>query len=456
MSTIETTVAAFLQTLSWQPGDGCVLAVSGGPDSMVLLHTVVPWCLAHDRRVTVAHVHHGLRTTGDRDVAFVQAAAEALGVPLEIRYEQVADRAREHRISIEEAGRRVRYDFFERVRSETDSRFVMTGHHKDDQVETVLLHILRGAGIEGLRGMLPERETIVRPLLPFSKTELKSWLEERTVGWCFDEMNADAEPVRNRLRYEVIPLLRSINPAVDDALLRLADNADDAWNLLAALPVGPRGTATTRRTTIWDKTAWRSAQPFEQRFWIRRAVQSLTGSTEDFTSAQAEELRRFLSEAVPGSVRQLSRLEWRIRQEDILVCDPESEPARIPKEMPLPQEPSTFRWGGRRWTLSRGSGGGVSPDALWLASTEGVVLRTRRGEDRIRPFGMEGTQSIARAMKNLKIPWDERDSFPLVCKGDEVLWIPGRMKSELGRIRAEGTGWVLRRESEGEGRDGYA
>lgn len=456
MSTIETSVTAFLKTLSWQPGDGCVLAVSGGPDSMALLHTVVPWCLAHDRRVTVAHVHHGLREAGDRDEAFVQAAAEKLGVPVRIQHEKVAERAREHKISVEEAGRRVRYRFFEQVRRDTDSRYVLTGHHRDDQVETVLLHILRGAGIEGLRGMLPERASIVRPLLPFSKAELTEWLEARGIGWCFDEMNADAEPTRNRLRYEVIPLLRTINPAVDDALLRLADNADDAWQLLAALPEGPPNTVTTERTRVWDKARWRNAQPHEQRFWIRRTVQSLTGSTEDLTSAQAEELRRFLSDAAPGSARALRRLDWRVRQEDILVCVPNDAPTPLPEERRLPQEAGSFRWGGCVWSLSRGSEGGASIDALWLESTEAVVLRARRAEDRIQPFGMKGTQSIARAMKNRKVPWDERDSLPLVCRGDEVLWIPGYMKSELGRVRAEGTGWVLRRESEGEGRDGYA
>jgi tRNA(Ile)-lysidine synthase len=219
------------------PGAGLVCAVSGGADSMALLYGLH----AANRprlgewRLHVAHLNHGLRAEAEADAQFVAASATTLGLACTIKAVDAAAVARQRGLTVEEAGRRLRYEFFEEVAEAIGARAVALAHHADDQAETVLHRIARGTGIHGLAGMQRRRSiragseiAIVRPLLELRRSDLRAYLEERGITFRHDVTNDDAHAAtRNRIRHQLMPLLRKlINPQVESALIRLAAHAE--------------------------------------------------------------------------------------------------------------------------------------------------------------------------------------------------------------------------------------
>lgn len=221
---------------------GLLLAVSGGPDSMVLLHLAVQSLATEPRRLAVAHLNHGLRgQDGQHDAMLVQAAAADFG--LEYFTETLPEDALKSASSgsLEEAARAARYAFLERTAREQNLRFVAVAHHSDDQAETVLLNIARGTGLAGLKGMsdcrtLSSEVQLVRPLLDFSRSDLSTFATDRGIRYTQDSSNSSPEFTRNRIRNQLLPAMRdSLNPAVDQALVRLAKQASEQLACLDAL-----------------------------------------------------------------------------------------------------------------------------------------------------------------------------------------------------------------------------
>ncbi len=227
-------VAAGADLLSIPDGASVLLAVSGGPDSMALLHGCA--CLADGRRwrLAVAHLDHALRDESAEDAVFVAHEAQTLGLRCHLRRTDVAALAGAEGRSIEDAGREARYRFFEEI-AEPDS-LILTGHTADDSAETILLNLVRGSGLAGVTGIPPRRGRILRPLLHARRAELRGALQAAGVAYLTDPSNADPSYRRNRLRREVMPMLERINPSIVESLLRfgrLARADDELLDLLA-------------------------------------------------------------------------------------------------------------------------------------------------------------------------------------------------------------------------------
>lgn len=229
------------------PGRRVVCGVSGGADSVALLHGLAAvneiqnqeWSLA------AAHLNHGLRAGAAADAEFVRDLAASLNIEFAVESDDIRATAGRTGESIEEAGRRVRYAFLERVAGDCRATIVAVGHHADDQAETVIHRVVRGTGIRGLGGMSPVRPIregsdvrLIRPLLGFRRAELRAYLADRDLPFREDETNADPTPTRNRIRHLVLPLLeRELNPRVVESLGRLAEQArrmEDATAWIAA------------------------------------------------------------------------------------------------------------------------------------------------------------------------------------------------------------------------------
>ena len=210
-----------------QPGDRVLAAVSGGADSVALLH----WLCAERAAgrlggVAAAHLHHGLRgEEADRDEAFVRHLCEKLSVPLYVRREDVGARAREAGEGLEEAGRRLRYAFFDEIARTEGYDRVATAHTLSDNVETVLLHMTRGCGPDGLCGIAPSRGRLIRPLLTCTREEVEAYCRECGLDFVTDSTNADVTYARNRVRGRVVPELERINPKMQEAFGRLIRQA---------------------------------------------------------------------------------------------------------------------------------------------------------------------------------------------------------------------------------------
>ncbi|MEW5725949.1 MAG: tRNA lysidine(34) synthetase TilS, partial [Thermodesulfobacteriota bacterium] len=202
-----------------------VAAFSGGPDSTALLHLCLRLAGDLGLNLFAAHLDHGLRgELGERDRRAAEAEATRAGIPFFWEKADCRALAAERSLSLEEAGRRARYDFLERARVQTGAGLIATGHTADDQAETVLFNLLRGAGPRGLAGIPRRRGRVIRPLLGFWRRDLLAYLKGRGLGYVEDETNRDLDFTRNRLRRHLLPLLeRDYNPAVKAALVRTAE-----------------------------------------------------------------------------------------------------------------------------------------------------------------------------------------------------------------------------------------
>ena len=261
-------------------GHRVVLGLSGGADSVALLDALVSLAGRHRFRVVAAHLDHGLRPESGEDVAFCRRLCERLGVPLHTAEADVSARARRERGGLEQAARRERYRFLRRVREETGAAMIVVAHNRDDQAETLLMRLLRGAGATGLGGMRPRVGRVVRPLLGVSREEVLAHLHDRGLGWREDPTNTDLRYLRNRIRHELLPYLEArFNPALREGLARTAGLlADEAVHLRGeADALLERIARSEGASVVLDSSALAAAPPPIARVAVRQALRRTGG-----------------------------------------------------------------------------------------------------------------------------------------------------------------------------------
>jgi tRNA(Ile)-lysidine synthase len=466
-------------------GDRIVVGVSGGPDSLCLLHVLLRLRGVYDLRLHVAHLHHGARgADADADAKFVGGLAAEWDLPFTIERQDVPALAREHRLAFEEAARCVRYAFLACVAAETGGRKIAVGHNADDQTETVLMHFLRGAGPAGLRGMLPATPVtdyrmleplgiqdaggnlqpasciIVRPLLDVPRADIERYCFEHGLQPRFDRSNLDTTYFRNRLRHELLPLLETYNPNVRARLRHTAAVIAADYELLSR----SRGRAwadTVREgreaAVVFDRAAWRALPVALQRAVLRRAVHCLRRSLRDVDFIHVEDARRVGLSGETGTQATLpSGLVLTVSYDTLTVGDagdagpPPDEPllwqddplpVQVPGTMSLPQSDWVLQVELlERWDLEQIA---LNSDP-WMAYLDAdvlaapLLLRRRRRGDRFRPQGMEGhSVKLSAFLINRKVPRAWRDRVPLLAAGDEIVWVCGQRIGEGTVVRGE-------------------
>ncbi|GAB4561773.1 MAG: tRNA lysidine(34) synthetase TilS [Anaerolineae bacterium] len=458
-------------------GDVVVVGVSGGPDSLCLLHVLKTLAPEHGWRLIAAHLHHGIRGhDADEDAAFVERIARAWGIPCEIGHVDVPAIARERRLAVEEAARRVRYSFLGQVARQHGAASVAVAHHADDQAETVLMHFLRGAGISGLRGMLyrtpwgdyrllepqPPAEGelprwLIRPLLDATREEIEAYCRQHDITPRFDISNLDQTYYRNRLRHELLPILETYNPAIRQILCRTAAVMADDYQVLR--DAVERAWRTVERPALrggiaFDREAWRALPRSLQRATLREAARRLRRTLRDVNFVHIDQAVRVAAEGETGEKATLPmRLMVFVDYGRIEVAD---EDARVRMDAPQVQATSELPCPG---TLELGHGWVIecrpldaselpekwdhNPDrwAAWLdaeAVGDSPIVRGRRAGDRFQPLGMGGRWvRLNEFMINVKMPVDLRDRWPLVEGRFGIAWVAGYRVDERARIRPE-------------------
>lgn len=408
-------------------GQAVGVAVSGGADSVCLLHVLAELAPHWALRLVVLHLNHGLRgEESDQDEAFVKQLAASLGLNCLARRVDVGLLRRMTGDNLEQAARAARREFFLDCMRQAGLGRVALGHTRSDQAETVLLRLMRGSGPEGLAGILPvTQEGFIRPLLGVERAEVEQYLRDRNIAWREDSTNRDLALARNRIRHQVLPvLLRDFNPALVGALARyaeLAQTENDFWKCrierLARRLLERRPPAVLVRA---DRLAGLPAAV--GRRLVRYILEKIKGDLRRIEFEHVEQILRLAAEKsghgrlqVPD-VEVIRSFNWLriVRLDQVRPPQPYSLNLDVPAELVLE--------GGLRLVVSvaewNGEPGGLDLDRV----PRPLVVRNWRPGDRYRPAGRDRAVLIKKMFQEQKIPLWERSGWPVLTGGDLIVW----------------------------------
>lgn len=412
--------------------NGVLVALSGGADSVALLLELSQ--LQKNgviSRLEAAHLHHGIRgKEADADAAFVCALTERLGIPVTVERADVPKIAEEEGISTELAARNARYAFLERVRKDRNLDCIAIGHHRDDQAETLLLHLLRGSGTDGLCGMRVRAGRLIRPMLYTDKAAILAYLDARGQDYCTDATNFETFATRNRIRLTVMPALETVNPAAKRALSEAAAHIAEDVDFLNALADEAEKTCGRDRRKLLALP-----KPIRLRVLKRRLPYT------DFTAADLERLDALLSGQTGdtatlkyGTVAWLDANDLRIGKketEDFLTPVPCDGSVRLPNGTLSVESVETAA------IPCGGSDAYIDADRLCGS----VIARNLKEGDRFTPFGMRGSKLLSDYLTDRKVPRFER-MMPILCDETGIVWVIGHTVDERMRVRAD-SGHIL-------------
>ena len=439
-----------------------IVGVSGGPDSLCLMDIL----RNAGYSVIVAHFNHQLRPESDADANMVEQTAARLMIPSMVDGADVRAYAEKESLSIEEAARNLRYRFLFGLARQHNAQAVAVGHTADDQVETVLMHFLRGSGLSGLKGMsFRSMLKVFDPDIPVVRPLLETWREE-TVVYCaasglrphYDPSNDSLNFLRNRMRHLLIPNLETYNPKFREAILRMTQSLKADHSFIAeALDSAWRDCVTrAEHDTVTFDIDRLSQRPLGlQRNLIRHAIQFLRPGQET-NYAAIERAYAFINDP-DGASRIDLKGGLRLFREggNIYVYTPDADlPFNLWPQMPddggsiLLSIPGNIELSGgwkfscERWRLPalarEQADRNEDQFQVWLDAEKlpvSLELRTRHPGDRFEPLGMEGhSQKLSDFFVNEKVPQRARDRWPLLCSGDVVVWVPGYRPAHPFRI----------------------
>lgn len=438
-------------------GEGLVVGVSGGQDSVALLDVLRELAGELDLRLHVAHLNHRLRgRQADEDEAFVGQLARDWDLPFTAERQDVRRMAREERLSVEEAGRQARYDLFERVRREQQLDKIAVGHTASDRAETLMINLLRGAGLDGLGSIPPQRGRVVRPLILATREQTEQHCRSRGLSFRRDASNLAARHLRGRIRAELMPLLeRDYQPRASAALARAAELvAEDAEFLrdLARTRYEQIAECGEAEVSLGIEELLTSPPALRGRI-VREAVRELRGRAADVGLEHCQAVLE-LARAQPtgksvelpaGLVAEVSYERVIVREVGRPVEAPQTEeslsaPGRLASEaLGIVVEAQVLP----REAWSAGDGPGEANLDYDRAGSQ-LVLRNWRPGDRFQPLGMSGQKKLQDFFVDAKVPRRQRARVPLVAQVDgHILWVVGHRIDDRAKI-GDNTSRVLR------------
>ncbi len=473
---LESKVLHFIQQHNLiLPREMVVVGVSGGADSVCLLHVLARLQKTLKIRLHAAHLNHQLRgAESDADAEYVSKLAGSLGIPITIDKQDVAAYKSERNCSLEEAARELRYAFFVHVARKVGANCIAVGHTRDDQVETILMHLLRGTGTTGLCGLAPcsplpyDKQVtlrlasepslpaptcrgnlmLIRPLLDISRKETMSYCQEHELQPRMDSSNISLSFFRNRLRLQLLPLLREYNPNIDQALLRLADIAREDIAFIGQ-----------KVAELWDEVVKQENDAIYldsnriaklpialQRQLFRTAMAELIGDIRDVEAIHIEAARSLLNRPTGKRLNLPRGLVCQAGYKEIVITTISRQSQLMP--CPFPplsgqhplKIPGSTTFPGWRVTASITRRPFVRASDVLNSSEEidrtvffaqldfhktgsKLFVRQRRPGDRFQPLGMNMPKKLYDFMVDAKIPRSWRDCIPIVCSPHQIIWV---------------------------------
>ena len=408
-------------------GKPVLVGVSGGADSIALLTVLVE--LGYS--CIVGHCNFHLRGEESmRDECFTETYARKLGLPFVKVDFNTRDYAAEHHLSVEMAARELRYAWFEEMRCVHDAQAIAVAHHRDDNVETVLMNLIRGSGIRGMSGIRPKNGFVVRPLLSVTRQEILQWLAERQLEYVTDSTNLSAAYTRNFIRLRVLPLLETINPSVRTAINRTAEHLAETESLFAYVMADARKRVFEAENRLSIKALMQYPSPKTVLFELLKAFHFTPSSVDEiFLSLNKESGKLFFSSS--------HRL---VKDRDCLLLSPLA--AAGEKEVYFLTGEEGCWSGPIDLAFSRI----VRTEELHIQKDKDIayfdldklkfplVLRHWQQGDWFVPFGMQGRKKLSDYFSDKKFSRLEKERVWLLCSGDEVIWIVGERSDNRFRV----------------------
>ncbi|MDR3572668.1 MAG: tRNA lysidine(34) synthetase TilS [Anaerolineaceae bacterium] len=441
-----------------------LVGVSGGPDSICLLNILV----GLGYKVVVAHFNHKLRDQAPQDALFVETEANRMGLRFILGELDVADYAQKYKLSIEEAARQARYHFLFEQASHLDAQAVAVAHTANDQVETVLMHLLRGSGLAGLRGMsyrsfLEEWSLsipLVRPLLDVWRDDILEYCESQGLNPVTDSTNFNTNYYRNRLRHELIPFLEAYNPQIKDVIWRMANTLAGDQEIIGQIVQENWERCWLKRGdgfVVLDLGALKQISKALQRQVIRRAIGTLRPILRDVDYKAVERAIIFINNpGRSGQIDLISGLRLFIELDRLYLA--EKDIKILDKDWPQMAIGSAFSLTcpgelqiGADWLLTCDNPTDRQveeinlicddPMQAWLDAQTlefPLIVRTRQPGDRFQPLGLDGhSLKLSDFWINQKLSARARPGWPLLCNADQIVWLPGFRPSHSFRVRQD-------------------
>jgi tRNA(Ile)-lysidine synthase len=441
-----------------------VVAVSGGADSVCLLHILAKLKEQLKIELHLAHLNHQLRDAeSDADADYVADLARRLGIPATIERQEVKAYQKKMRLSPEEAAREVRYRFLTDVVGVTGAKRVAVGHTQDDHIETILMHLIRGAGTRGMRGLQPSTEwssktgnmTVIRPLLEVSHQETEEYCHRYQLAPRLDASNLSLSPLRNRIRQQLLPLLQSYNPGIAEALLRTGRIAGDDIDFLdkEIARLWAKIARQEGETVTLNRKGLDRLPPTLKRYLLRTGAEKLLGSAKDIEMRHIEEMMALLDRpagkrlSLPGGLIFSTSYDNYILTLDLAALSPLPE---LGGENKL-NIPGQTRLSG--WHIKAEI---IEPQEMTekddftacfdLTKTgDNLTVRPRQRGDRFQPLGLAQPKKLGEFMIDAKIPQNWRKNIPIVCSPEQIVWVVGWRIDERVKVNQK-TRQVLRLE----------
>ena len=428
-------------------GDKILVACSGGPDSLALLHIFNELSAQYNIRIFAAHLDHMFRgLESAQEAAFVADFCQARHIPCFSAAIDVPKFIKQTGLSGEDAARVVRYQYLRRIAQELGGAKIATGHHRDDQAETVLINILRGAGSAGIRGIQPVNGEIIRPLLSVSRTEITEYCLAHHLEPRLDSSNLQTNYLRNRIRIILLPELeKQYNVAVKDALCRTATIIGDEHDFIQERAQSMWSQVVTEQADkiFIDAKKMESVHIAVKREVFRMAIEKKQGCLTGISFHHVEMLLELLANGRVGSIAQLPGKLAAYKSYDGLYLGVRDVtlPAKVDYRVQVLSVPGTTcitelglvitteLTDERNSTLQ-------SHVAVfdWLALQPPIVVRVRRDGDKFQPLGFHGNKKLKKFFIDAKVPQHLRDCTPIICDSQGIIWVGGYRQAESGKV----------------------
>jgi tRNA(Ile)-lysidine synthase len=448
LKNIEKTLKELIET-----GDKVLVGVSGGADSIALLHVLHRFSQIENYSLIVAHINHMAREKdSDADAGFVERVADKLKLPFYLKKIDVGIERLKLKTSFQDAARIVRYQFFEETLQSVGGNRVALGHTADDQVETILINIVRGSGLKGLAGIPQVRDYIIRPFLKFYRKDLDIYLKENDISFREDSSNSDKKYLRNRIRHELIPHLESYNPGIKKCLQEMSGIAQEDDSLLSQATrdiFKQKLNKDNEKNIIWNIEDFQSYPIALRQRLVREIFCHITGDMQAITAYHVQQIINLFNSPKTGKILNIPRgVTVTCSYESIFfskITDAICENESLVTQIAIPGTTELLE-GPIRTVKTQ-----IIPGKLGLSSLDtrrqaffdfektglGIQARFSRAGDRFIPLGMTGSKKLKSFFIDQKVPQSMRSHIPILTNADDdIIWVYGQRISDSYRVTA--------------------